>query len=343
MRWVWLDGFETTSTPSMTLQRRYGTSGTVAAAAGRKGGASLSRTATGTLVLSPQMTPAVSVDPLVGFGLWFKDANDSRLVYFRRLGSEQAALWLVRESATACRLEVRRGATVLGASDSLPAEAWLFIEIWIRVHDSLGAFELRIDQVPVLEASGIDTKLSGNAGVDSIELHLAVASGGEIRLDDLFILDGATDHDFQGDIATVISHPLAAGFKQEWTPVPTSPDNVDRVNDLDPDDDTAYVRSLSGGHDDLFEVDPLGDRLGGGIAAIALATMARIESSSPPNRSIRSIMKHKEEADVVLDDDTLVLPDLNYHDDVGVRKADAHGNAWERQALDTHEFGYRSA
>jgi hypothetical protein len=98
-------------------------------------------------------------------------------------------------------LQVRRAASsaqVLGTSTAaVSGSSWVYIEFKFTINDTTGSFEVRLNGVNVLSATGIDTKNGGTGIIDNIQLFDSTAA----KFDDFYICDlsGSSNNDFLGD------------------------------------------------------------------------------------------------------------------------------------------------
>lgn len=109
----------------------------------------------------------------VGFALYLHDLPDTESHGTTGGGLDGTELCSFRDQANnvQCRLligtdgaiEARRGTTVLGRSlPILGAGAYQHIEIYAKASDTVGALEVRVDEVTKLNLTGIDTVSTGN-------------------------------------------------------------------------------------------------------------------------------------------------------------------------------------
>ena len=93
------------------------------------------------------------------------------------------------------------------------------MELYVNVHPSTGAYELRINEIQEYAGSGLDTALSGSAGADVFHWTGALGSWAFIT-DDIYILDStgsAPTNDFLGDSHILGVTVEANGNSIEWT------------------------------------------------------------------------------------------------------------------------------
>ncbi len=135
------------------------------------------------------------------------------------------------------RLDVRRGdGTVLGLTDYAGhANSWDYYEFYLRVHNSAGAFEVRVNETTVLAVTGLNTRASNNNYATNLFLG-SVASPESRYLNDLYVHFGH----FLGDVRIERIVPNATGPDQAWTPS-TGVTHWNLLEEIPPNGDTDYV------------------------------------------------------------------------------------------------------
>lgn len=105
--------------------------------------------------------------------------NGTELCSFRDQANDvQCRLLLGTDGA----IEARRGTTVLGRSlPIIGAGAYQHIEIYALASDTVGAIEVRVDEVTRLNLTGIDTVSTSNIEFSQIAFGFEVHSGGGAR------------------------------------------------------------------------------------------------------------------------------------------------------------------
>ena len=121
-------------------------------------------------------------------------------------------------------IELRRGgvllesATVVGV---LQNDSWHWIEAKLKIHDSTGSWQVKVDGVEVLNGTG-DTRNGGVTG-DFDELRLTgLNKANSIQFDDLVVWDdtGTTLNDFPAtELRVEILRPDSAGASAQFTPI----------------------------------------------------------------------------------------------------------------------------
>jgi hypothetical protein len=113
-----------------------------------------------------------------------------------------------------------------------------------------GEIQVWINGILVINVTGINTVLAGNANITGIEL---MSTGGITYHRSVYVLDCATAPHITylgpGPVIAVV--PFANGAPVEWTPL--SGQNFSEVNEIPPDGDTSYVSSATPGQVDQYQ------------------------------------------------------------------------------------------
>lgn len=109
------------------------------------------------------------------------------------------------------RLSVTRDTTILGTSTGpvILATAWHRIELYFSIHDTSGAYELRVDGTTVLSATNVDTRNGATTNVDS--WLFGSVNGAVSYYDDYTFNDsaGTANTGFLGDLRVESIRPSA--------------------------------------------------------------------------------------------------------------------------------------
>lgn len=147
-------------------------------------------------------------------------------------------------------IAVTRGdnsATLAVSNPALTAAAWNHVEIFAVIGDgTTGSFEVRVNEVTVLNVTGVDTKESATPGVAQVAIGGRKGGGatttGSYYWDDMFAWDtlGGTVDDFVGDRRVYTFMPESDGPEQDWIVVPSGP-AYEAVNEIPPNNATDYI------------------------------------------------------------------------------------------------------
>lgn len=182
-------------------------------------------------------------------------------------------------------IELLRGATLLDATAAgvMTAGAWRYLELQVTIDNSIGAYELRVDEVNVMSASGVDTQESASATLDHVQLRYG---GTGTIWDDFYMLNasGSVNNDFLGDVMVETLYATGNGTTNAWTPLSGS--NFQMVDEPQQDGDTTYVSTSAAGNIDLYAMGNLTDLAGGTVLAVSVATCLRHDSATQTARNV---------------------------------------------------------
>lgn len=268
----------------------------------------------------------------VGAAFHFSGLSDGTSGFIRLCEGALTTYHLDLRYNSAGALIVTRNGTVLGTSSAgvITAGAWYYIEFGATIHDSTGAYEVRVSGINVLSASGVDTRNGGTSGtIESVELHTGIDNGGfNIQIDDLWI-DSATYH---GDCKIETLRPTGAGAHTDFTPSAGS--NWQNVDDAAPNDDTDYNASSTVAHQDTFATGDLA-AVSGTVKGVQLTSRARKDDAG--FRTLRSLIRTSstdyEGNDHVLSDTYLTFVHLH---EVNPNTS----SAWTIAQVNAVEIGY---
>jgi hypothetical protein len=226
-------------------------------------------------------------------------------------------------------LEVFNGAgTSLGITAALPNKAsWNYIELKAVIHSSAGAFELRINNVTVLSATGVKT--NGNAHNYASAFVL-----GNGYFDDLYICDGTgADHnDFLTDSKVQTFLPTSDGAHTAFTPSSGS-DHFSRLQTND--GDTSYVQSGTLNDIDTYKITP--GTITGVVQGVKIGAVVR--KDNPASRDIGLVITDGGSTIAVLDDNVLTA---TYSEFTHIMPSNPVTSApWVAADLATDEFGFK--
>lgn len=156
--------------------------------------------------------------------------------------------------------------------------SWTYIEMKVFVSNTVGTVELRINEIPWLKLSGIDTCVGGTSEladglqINPFEMNLPVI------VDDLYICNnlGSTNNDFLGECAVSNLFPDGAGTYTDFTESTPVGYNWGNVNEkFEIDQDATYNQGTAIDQKDSYNIDPITHLQDGEIYGIALNTTAR--------------------------------------------------------------------
>lgn len=220
----------------------------------------------------------------VGFALRRPTVTSGDEIFCRFLdaGTEQMSVRMVTN--TGILYVSRNGTTVATSSFGIVINVWYYIEFMATIHNTTGAYELRVNGTNIASASGVNTR--GSANNFANQLGFGGASNvGITDIDDIYLCDdsgGAPTNTFLGDCKVDTLFPNANGNLSQFTGSDSnSVDNYQLVdeNTLDIAD---YVQSTANDQVDTYGFTDLsitsGTVYGVQIVASALKTDAGAKS-----------------------------------------------------------------
>ena len=244
------------------------------------------------------------------------------------------------------QLHLRRGdytGTVLGSSAAgiMPAGAWSYIEVYVRVHNSAGSTEVRLNgsEVAGLTLTNQDTQAHATeATVENIRVR-NISSGAEVDVCDMVVNYGGHEtKGFLGDVVIDTIMPTADSNPLDWTPNQGA--NIDCIDDDGAiDGDATYNYTEDNGDADLFTTADLTPRPSSAILAVVPNLCARKDDAT--TRRVRAYLRTN--PSMYYSEDVLNLTELD--SDYRVLQAFLEvnpetSNPWTESEVNGSSFGY---
>jgi hypothetical protein len=124
---------------------------------------------------------------------------------------------------SAGNIKAYRGGTLLGTASSTisPLNAYHHLEVKVTIHGSSGVVSVQLDGVNVLNLTGQNTQVTGNASANQVQLGADNGNTGSdtIYFDDFYICDnsGSLNNTFLGDVSMLARTPSANGTQNDYT------------------------------------------------------------------------------------------------------------------------------
>jgi hypothetical protein len=137
-------------------------------------------------------------------------------------------------------ISARRDTTILGTSASpILTQNWYYIEFKTKIDNSVGTYEIKLDEETIVSGSGADTQATGNAYANRVQIR-ADQNWTELNVDDFYLCDdsGSQNNDFLGDNRVETLYPTGVGNYSQWTP--SAGANWQNVDEVPPDEGTTY-------------------------------------------------------------------------------------------------------
>ncbi len=244
-------------------------------------------------------TPALTTDDtlIVGFSMYCPDPHGDGEFMQLRSDYNYAGEWHGGISLTLNSnrsLTIKRGVTTLASSSAgvVPLDDWCYFELKIVCDNTTGSYEVDIDGVDVLSATGVDTQSNSDAFYNVVRFHGDQSSTSPaygVRIDDFWVCDstGGANNDFLGPgilIATI--KPNGDGDSTSWTP-DTGNTNYTQV-DEEVQVTGNYVEDSTPNNLDLYEYEALPS-----ISSLkAVQVISEIHTTEPNDWTFKTVVKH---------------------------------------------------
>lgn len=251
-------------------------------------------------------------------------------VSFEDTTNEQCSL---RVSSSGQIIVSRNGTTLATSLNTLSANTWYHIEAKITIHNSTGAYEVRVNGSAtgwIGAATNANTRGTGtNNYINSFALRSA---NGAATFDDVYLLDtsGAVANDFIGPQKIMTIRPAGAGHYAQWTGNYAS--NFANVNEAIADGDGSFNMSSTANQIDTFAMT---DVPTGTVSAIQHVIEARRDAGAARTLRAKTRISGSD-----YDGTSVVLSTshLFYTDPVSISPATS--SAWTDSEINGAEFGY---
>lgn len=202
-----------------------------------------------------RVLPATTNELFIGFGLFVPGLPTvDKRIFPMQIGTAanvEIASVIVRPDGG---MDLRSGdhnGTILGATPGpvIVANTWHHIECRFVRSDTVGVFELRVDEIVVMSLSALNLGLTD---IGQIKVAATNFTNG-YYIDDLIVRDatGTTNNTFMGDLKVATLQPIANGINQGWTKRTISKLGVGVMNFLDP---TNRDQAITYADDAAFEL-----------------------------------------------------------------------------------------
>ena len=338
MALLWIDGFEgfgTTLNGAPTPTGVYGRKYTVQSESGfrvvtgRWSGYAL-KFVIDTCYFQP---PALTTNATMIVGLALKTLNGLNhefLTFYDGSTRGMNLRWVSGGNLAVYRADTQLAATVgLG----LVAGTWYYIEFKVVCNGTTGSYDVHVDGVSRLSATGVNTQAGSHAFHSTFRIQ--DVWGENPTFDDLYCLDasGSTNNTFLGVKQVVTLYPSAAGDSAQWTP--SSGANYAAVDEESMDDDATYIQTSGGADLDLYHY---ADLIGaGGVSGVQINTDAR---RTNPNNTMNLYQASKLSA-TESDGSVAAVAEDTYTTKTRIMETDPTGAAWTPANLNSTQFGVK--
>lgn len=260
MALIYMDGFDhygsTVSNMMDGLWAEVGSGGALSTAQVRTGTRALQIGGGDARLVLPESRTVVGV----GMGVFFTSlpTNNTAFGYEFRDNANQPHISLnwMSTGGIAVRRGNPSGGTILEETEPvITAGAWHHVEIRIKIDDTDGEIEVRVNGVTVLDLAEIDT--SNTANVHCAQISFNSGASFQYFIDDLFVWDdtGNSNNDFIGDRRVITLFPEEDTAQADWAANTGLP--VDAINEAAPNDETTYIEATAPAQVSEFTLDDL--------------------------------------------------------------------------------------
>ena len=276
---------------------------------------------------------------IVGFAHYFVDYPSNTCSIFEWRDTALALQCDLRVTPLG-ELQVTRNGTVLGTSTlRLVSTAYQYIEMALTIHATTGSALVRVNEVPWLTLTNVNTQATANASALSLQIGQMIASGISLQqdIDDLYICDGtggAPHNTFLGDCRVDCLYPNADGSNSAWT-VSTGTTHYTLVDETTPNGDTDYLITTTAGARDTHNLTNLPTLPGSVVYGVQHSLYARKDDAGL--RQVKSVLKSGATTQVGTALHTLATSYIYYSE---LFTTDPNtGAAWTIAAVDALEAG----
>ena len=184
--------------------------------------------------------------------------------------------------------------------NSIDMNTWFHLETKVFIHPTAGTYEVRLNEVTVLQGSGLNTQANSGEGIAKIFLNGGDHLVGSGCIDDFFFLDGNPsddpvnpNNDFLGDSRIDVIYPDSPGTYSQFTPsAGANWENVDDPDSIpmggDIDDDSTYNESNNVGNKDSYNHDSV---IALGTPIFAAAQNSCVRKTDAGRRYIKQLIR----------------------------------------------------
>jgi hypothetical protein len=344
----WLDGFESYGTTNGnnvlvmlgTTRVKYlsdfGGNSNVQVQPGRLGGHSVN--VGGVTLETPDFTAQDTW--IVGFGFYYENRTVSQeLMIWKDSTTKQCSLsFELNGELKFWRGDVANG-LVSTSGANMRSGRWYYIEIKVKIHNSTGTVDIKINGVSKLSATGLNNRAGANNQATRIALHGSSNGGNNFRYDDWYVCDnqGSNNNDFLGPQKVSTISPTGDHGTNQWTATGTGTTHADRVKELGADSSTTYVSDSTSGDTEEWDYANTPSDLTS-IKGILLCTVFETDSGTA-----FSVKNHINSGGTSSDDSGTAGVNGTYNQTCFLAENDPNTSAlWTKTNLDAALFGVKT-
>ena len=341
MALLWIDGFEGygetldgSPAPTGVLERKYAVTQstvTMLTKTGRYGGIAIYFGGNNNQLFTPALT---THDTLISGVNWY--CNHVRATSVLNFYDGSSPGMEVRKQDNVSELQLFRAGVLLATTSGLgiSVSTWYNIQMKVKCHNTLGEYELKVDGVTVLSATGVDTK-AGTHDYHDVCLLRAYAARAPL-FDDWYVCDGSgsINNNFLG-ITKVVRIDPDGDDAANWATSTPSANHYENISGTVTDDDAAYLEETSANTTDLFDYENLAGY--SNILGIQICTECR--ETDAQSYSVKTPI---ESGGNQYDDSAQVIASSGYRTKVRVEETDPDTSVkWTESGLNAAKFGIK--
>jgi hypothetical protein len=242
----------------------------------------------------------------------------------------------VRIAATTGLVGVYRNGTLLANSSfAVSTGVYFYVELKSTIHNTTGTYDLQINGVNVLSATGVNTRGSANNFANRLVLGSTNNISGTITLDDLYVCDtsGSANNNFLGDVRVETLFPNGAGNSTQFTPS-TGVNNA-AVDEATPNT-TDYVTSTA---DNQIDTYTFTDLASSGVTVYGVQEFAYAQKTDASAKSVALVTRPGSTNNA--GSDKALSTSFTYYSDIQELNPDT-SSAWTTSQINATEFGIKS-
>lgn len=176
-------------------------------------------------------------------GFYYNSISLNTDIPLQWLGSSTLLGYLLINNSTKA-VEVLSNAVTYSSSKILVASTTYHIQVRIKIDNSAGVIQVKVDDVLVIDQTGIDTQPGAVSTIDQFRVG---QSGGVTYQDSICVNDttGSADNSWPGIVRFKAKTVIGAGFYVGNWSRNTGSDNYAAVDDIPHDSDTTYLYTSS--------------------------------------------------------------------------------------------------
>lgn len=270
------------------------------------------------------------------FGIWvYKNSIAYRaatMLQFLQGTTEHCSL---RLTGTGLFTATRNGTVLLTSVVTMPSYQWVHLETKVKIANApTGTFETRMNGIPILSGSGLDTQNGLDASFDTVSLSggWGGTSSYECWYDHLYLLNSTPpNNDFLGATQILTHFPAKNGSLVEWSPGALNPNHLNIDTVINPD---RFNYSASGSATDLYDFDDV--PISGSILGLQINTVAKQGAGGTKNLSNTMLFSGS-----LVSGSAIPLTASN-NIITSIYNTDPAGNQWTADNVNATEFGYKT-